>query len=218
MSDLVYRRLSASRPPVREQAVLRPDGALEVWRSNGPVVGRLAGRATDAEAIATRFHAARREPRPGGGATPADAVFEVLETDDATIELRAGDDPGGPWGELLATCRDAVDHPGAPIAAIGLVIEGPGRLRLEHRGSEPLRVGLGAVIAETVAFRDGAQAGLAQARFADGAVDALPGWAHAIDLEAVDAVGATVVASVSFSANDAGVWIPVRCEVTAGVA
>ena len=123
--------------------------------------------------------------------------------------------PDGAWGELLAACRDALDHPGPPVAAIGLVIEGPGRLRLEHRGSESLRVGLGAVIAETVVYRDGAQAGLAQSRSADGAVDAGPGWRTTIEIEPLDAAGASLVASVSLSANDAGVWVPVRCEVTA---
>ncbi len=195
--------------------MLGADGAIEVWRSNGALVGRLAGRAEDAGRLAALLEAARGEPLPGGRATPADAMFEVLEAGDATIELKPGDDPGGPWGDLLAACRDAVDHPGAPIAAIGLVIEGPGRLRLEHRGSATLRVGLGAVIAETVVFRDGAQAGLAQARLADGAVDAGPGWSQAFELDPVDATGGSLVASVSFAANDEGVWVPVRCEVTA---
>jgi hypothetical protein len=142
-------------------------------------------------------------------------VFEVLEAGDATLSLGPNVAPDGPWGELLAACRSAVDRPGEPVAAIGLVVEGPGRLRLEHRGSGTLKVGLGAVIAETIVYRDGAQAGLAQARFADGAVDAGPGWSHAIELEPVDAAGASLVASVSFSANDAGVWVPVRCEVVA---
>jgi hypothetical protein len=142
-------------------------------------------------------------------------MFELLEAGDETIALAPGGDPGGPWGDLLAACRDAVDHPGPPIAAIGLIIDGPGRLRLEHRGSGTLRVGLGAVVAETVVFRDGGQAGLAQSRLADGAVDAGVGWSHVFELEPVDAAGGSLVASVSFSANDEGVWVPVRCEVTA---
>ena len=67
-------------------------------------------------------------------------------------------------------------------------------------------------------YRDGAQAGLAQSRAADGAVDAGPGWSYAIEIEPLDAAGASLVASVSLSANDAGVWVPVRCEVTASPA
>ena len=146
---------------------------------------------------------------------PVDAVVEVLTAGDVELAIGPDDAPDGAWGELLAACRDALDHPGAPVAAIGLVIDRPGRLRLEHRGSGTLRVGLGAVVAETIVYRDGAQAGLAQSRFADGAVDAGPGWSHEIELDTVDAAGASVVASVSFSANDEGVWVPVRCEVTA---
>ena len=215
MSELTYHRLSSSRPPLREQVVLNADGTVGVWRSNGPVVGRLAGRQEDGGRLTARLAAAVATPRPRDTATPADAVFEVLESGDETIELGPDASPGGPWGDLLAACRDAVDHPGPPIAAIGLVIEGPGRLRLEHRGSATLRVGLGAVIAETVVFRDGAQAGLAEWRTADGAVDAGPGWSYPIELEPLDAAGASLVASVSLSANDAGVWVPVRCEVTA---
>jgi hypothetical protein len=215
VTGLAYRRLSASRPPVREQLELGPDGTLEVWRSNGPLVGRFAGGPGDGERLVAALAAARAAPRPGGAAAPAPAVFEVLEAGDEPIGLGPGGDPGGAWGDLLAACRDVVDHPGLPVAAIGLVVEAPGRLRLAHQGTEALRVGLGAVIAETVVFRDGAQAGLAQARVVDGAVDAGPGWSHTIELEPLDAAGASVVASVSFSASDAGVWVPVRCEVTA---
>ena len=46
-------------------------------------------------------------------------------------------------------------------------------------------------------------------------MDAGPGWSREIELDTVDAAGASLVASVSFSANDEGVWVPVRCEVTA---
>jgi hypothetical protein len=215
MSKLTYLRLSSSRPPVREQVVLGADDTVAVWRSNGPVVGRLAGRAEDGERLASLLASALGTPSPRNDTAPADAVFEVLEAGDTTVNIGPDGAPDGPWGSLVTACRDAVDHPGEPVAAIGLVIDAPGRLRLEHRGSGTLRVGLGAVAAETIVYRDGAQAGLAQSRFADGAVDAGPGWTHEIELDPVDAAGASVVASVSFSANDEGVWVPVRCEVTA---
>jgi hypothetical protein len=214
VTELTYHRLSATRPPVREQLVLGADGTVELWRSNGPVVGRLAGGG-DGASLTRLLTLAQATPPPDQPATTADPVYEVLEAGEATISLAPGAAPDGPWGGLLAACRSAVDHPGVPIAAVGLVIEAPGRLRLEHRGSDTLRVGLGAVIAETIAYRDGTQAGLAQSRFADGAVDAGPGWSQVIELEPLDTAGASVVASVSFSANDGGVWVPVRCEVTA---
>ena len=215
MSELTYRRVSDGRPPVRDQVVLDA-GGLSVWRSNGAEVGRFAGHDDDASRLRALLPAAiaARQPR-GAGQVPVDAVVEVLTAGDVELAIGPDDAPDGAWGELLAACRDALDHPGAPVAAIGLVIDAPGRLRLEHRGSGTLRVGLGAVVAETIVYRDGAQAGLAQSRFADGAVDAGPGWSHEIELDPVDAAGASVVASVSFTANDEGVWVPVRCEVTA---
>ena len=164
MTELTYRRVSDAPPPVRDQVALDA-GELTVWRSNGAEVGRFAGRDDDASRLRALLPAAIGARRPAGtGRVPADAVVEVLTAGDVELAIGPGDRPDGAWGELLAACRDVLDNPGPPVAAIGLVIEGPGRLRLEHRGSESLRVGLGAVIAETVVFRDGAQAGLAQSR------------------------------------------------------
>ncbi len=215
MTELTYRRVSDARPPVRDQAVLDA-GALTAWRSIGAEVGRFAGRDDDVSRLRALLPAALAAPRPArAGQVPPGAIVEVLTAGEAELPIAPGDAPDGAWGALLAACRDALDHAGEAVAAVGLVAEAPGRLRLEHRGTDPLRLGFGAVVAETVVYREGAQAGAAQTRLANGVVEAVPGWSQLFELEPVDAAGGSVVASVSFSANDGGVWVPVRCEVTA---
>ena len=79
-----------------------------------------------------------------------------------------------------------------------------------------MRVGLGALVATIVAYRDGTEVASASTRIKDGVAEAEPGWSLPIDLDPVPADGLRRVASVSFSASDGGVWIPVLCEVVLG--
>ncbi len=146
---------------------------------------------------------------------PPDALFELVELGDAVLRTGATAEVPGPWGELLARCRRAIAGPGEALAAV-TVEDDPAGLRLVHRGSEPLRVGLGALVATLVASRDGAEVGSASSRIKDGVVEAEPGWSLPINLDPIPADGVRRVASVSFSASDGGVWIPVLCEVVLG--
>jgi hypothetical protein len=215
VTALTYRQLSAMPPPVREQLVLAPDGALVAWRSNGPEVGRFRGRSEDARRIEALGRAALHSPPPRPGLVSPDALFEIVEIGSLTVSLGTDSSVDGPWGSLLEACREIVEHPGEPLAAVTIALDAPNRLRLEHRGTEPVRVGLGAVAAAATSYRDGAQVVTASARLADGVVEARPGWALPIELEPADASWEGAAVSVSFNLDDAGVWIPVRCEVSA---
>jgi len=88
-------------------------------------------------------------------------------------------------------------------------------VRLEHRGTEPLELGFGALAAAIRWSVDGAETGYAGARVKDGVVATTQGWSTTIELDpAADASPpGEPVATASFSVRDAGVWIPVTLEV-----
>ena len=213
MTVLTYRRLSASPPPVREQLVLGGDGVLLAWRSNGPTVGRFLGDASDARRIRSLAEAALPDPTPAGGSVAPDAQFEILDIGDRRAVVGADGELPGPWGALLTACRELIERPGEPLAAVALLVETPGRIRLEHRGPEPLELGLGALAVSVVGFRADAEAGSATTRIPGGKVEAGPGWSLVIEPEPVNVAGGRLVVSASFNAFDEGIWAPVRCEV-----
>ncbi|HYO43127.1 MAG TPA: hypothetical protein VES19_08020, partial [Candidatus Limnocylindrales bacterium] len=117
----------------------------------------------------------------------------------------------GPWGELLAACRAAVDDPGEPVAVVAVVAEPPSRVRLEHRGREPLELGLGALVVAIRWGGPGLATTWAEVRVTEGVVVAGPGWSRTLDVVAVSdpAPGAVPGGTASLSARDEGAWIPV---------
>jgi hypothetical protein len=141
-------RLSDAPPPAREIVDVAQDGSMTGWRSIHDAVGRFAGTAPDLEALRALAEATAGMGPPGTPTLPHDATTDNLTTTAGELVVSDKATPDGPWGELLVACRRLLDEVSrSPVAAVGLVIDGPGRLRLEHRGSEALGIRL-----ETLAF------------------------------------------------------------------
>ena len=215
ISELVFRRVAGGREPVLD--VLRcqdPEPAL-IWRSRGAAVGRfsLVGGAA-ARVLAAAAAVGSTAPPGAASPRPADRVAEYLTLDGVALVVPAATAVDGPWGELLAACRAAVDDPGEPVAAVTLVAEPPARVHLEHRGMGSLELGFGALTAAIRWTHAGIETGYAGARVEGGVVTAGPGWSTTIELDVTaDASPAgKVVATASLSIRDAGVWIPVTLE------
>jgi hypothetical protein len=218
MTDLAYRRVAGGPDPIRDVLLVPDAGPATIWRSDGGVVGRFAvAPAFLPGLVAAAVAAASVDAPEGTSMPPADRLAEHLTLDGASLSVLAGAEVPGPWGPLLAACRAAVDDPGEPVAAIALVAELPGRVRLEHQGSGPLELGFGALAAAIRWTYGGIETGYAGARVRDAVVAAGPGWSTTIELTptANPAPAGTPVARASFSISDGGVWIPVRLEVTA---
>ncbi|MHB8893307.1 MAG: hypothetical protein ACYC65_14835 [Candidatus Limnocylindrales bacterium] len=220
MNDLAYRRVAGGSHPIHEVLLVRDPEPAVIWCSRGAMAGRFAARKAAAARIAAAVAAAGTIAPPEGPSTlPADHVAEYLTLDGRSLAVLAGAQVAGPWGELLAACRAAVDDPGEPVAAVVLVAEPPAHVRLEHRGSEPIELGFGALAAAIRWTVRGAETGYAGARVKEGVVTAAPGWSRMIELDPpADATPAgTPVATASFSIRDAGVWIPVTLEIPGSV-
>ncbi len=215
MSRVALARLSDAPPPLRETLDVDPDGSWRVWRSVGQAIGRFGGSG-DAAAAGQRIvmlaEAATDTDPPGPGDASADTTWDTIEVGSTSLRLPYRAAPDGPWGELLAACRGLLDDAiASPKAAIGMTLMAPDRVRLEHRGDEPLPIELGAASVEATAWTaDGAFIASGSGRVAADHVDAGPGWAIDVDLDGIDAsAGGQPVVFVSFVANDGGVFIPV---------
>ncbi len=178
-------------------------------------MGRFAGAAGAADRIASLADAALAVDAPHGGTVPADGLYELIEVGATTMSAPVDAALDGPWERLRAACRDVLDEPGDPVAAIALLVDEGGRLRLVHRGHDRIRVGLGGVVSVMTTYRADGSTPSVSRRTADGIVDGGPGWQLPIDLDPPDAADGRVVASVAFTLDDGGVWIPVRCEMVA---
>src|SRR5438270_6614307 len=161
VTALAFRRLSFAPPPEREMLTVNDDGRFELWRSNGPIVGRFAGAVPDATALAALVSAAAATPPPAvPSALPPDAATEVVEVGDTSATVEAGEGADGPWGELISACRRLLDQlRDEPVAAVALVVESPTGARLEHRGREPLPLELDNATVAANVWHDGRQAG-----------------------------------------------------------
>ncbi|HYO43981.1 MAG TPA: hypothetical protein VES19_12350, partial [Candidatus Limnocylindrales bacterium] len=140
MSELVYRRVAGGRDPDRDVLRAGADGESRVWRSRGATAGRFETRPEALVRVRAAIAgvAGIEVPAAFAGASPgSDVVAEHLSLDGATLAAPAATAADGPWGELLAACRAAVDDPGEPVAVVAVVAEPPSRVRLEHRGREP---------------------------------------------------------------------------------
>ncbi len=216
-SRVAFARLSDAPPPAREMLAVAADGSWTAWRSIGAAIGRFAGAAgtgaADAgERIVELAEAAAAAEPPRAGELPPDATVDSLEVAGRSATIGSRDEPEGPWGALFAACRGlieaATDH---PAAAIALVIAGPDRVRLEQRGAGALTVELGeAPVQGAVWTPAGEFVATGTGRLPAGRVEAGPGWSLDVALEGIDAATeGQLVVSVSFVADDGGVYIPV---------
>jgi hypothetical protein len=207
-------RLSDAPPPAREVLDVADDGSFTAWRSIHDAVGRFAGSVPDLERLRGLVEAVSGDRPPGVGELPLDATVDSLEAGGHELEVSANASVDGPWGELLAVCREQLEGVGSsPVAAVALVIEGPGALRLEHRGTEPFPIELANLSVEVTRWRGDTPVGSSERSVPGlGRVEAGPGWTLAVELEGGPATGEPrdlLTASASFVAEDAGVYVPV---------
>ncbi len=216
MTRVAFARLSDAPPPLREMLDVDDDGSWRVWRSVGPAIGRFAGTG-DAAAGAGReivelAAAAEGAETPRGGDSSPDATVDSIDLGGRSVSVPYRQTPDGPWGDLFEACRglldEAVSH---PVAAIGMELAGADRVRLKHRGEEPLPVEFGSAQVEATLWTpDGAFVASGTGRIDAGHVDAGSGWSLEVPLEGIEpsAKGEPVV-FVSFVADDGGVYVPV---------
>jgi hypothetical protein len=222
VSRVSFDRLSDAPPPLRETLDVEDDGSWRVWRSVGQAIGRFAGSPEVADSAGKRIlelaAAAEGSDPPSKGKFPPDATIERIHVGDRSATVPYRHTPDGPWGELVAASRRLLDEAIAhPRAAIRLVVVGPDRVRLEHRGQEPLPIELGSAQVEATVWHDGAFVGAGMGRIDAGHVDAGPGWSLDVPLEGIDpSAGGEAVIFVSFVADDGGVYIPVTLSAGRG--
>jgi hypothetical protein len=151
---------------------------------------------------------------PSAGSLPLDATVDTLAVAGRELEVSANGSVDGEWGALLDACRGLLDDAAAsPVAAVALVIAGPGELRLEHRGTESLPIELANLWVEVTRWRGDTPVGSAERSVPGlGRVEAGPGWSLAVELEGGPAHGEPgdlLTASAAFVAEDEGVFVPV---------
>jgi hypothetical protein len=207
-------RLSDAPPPAREVLDVADDGSFTAWRSIHDVVGRFAGSMPDPEGLRGLVAAVSGDAPPSAGTLPLDATVDSLEAAGRELEVSANGSVDGAWGALLEACRTVLAGVGSsPVAAVALVIKGPGALRLEHRGTGPLAIELANLWVEVTRWRGDTPVGSAERSVAGhGRVEAGPGWSLDVELEGGPATGDPgdlLTASASFVAEDAGVYVPV---------
>ncbi|GIM90379.1 hypothetical protein [Paractinoplanes toevensis] len=143
-------------PAVAESVEVAEDGALTGWRSvSDGGVGWFAGRLPAAELaeIQALIGAAGAAPPP---ARPRpEAAEEVLElTATGPVRIAGLTDGPGDWPRLAAASRRLLDRlTDFPRAAVGVSRTPGGGARLEHRGTDPVRVDLGTVAVTATAWR-----------------------------------------------------------------
>lgn len=216
MSRVAFARLSDAPPPLREMLDVDDDGSWRAWRSVGLAIGRFAGSGDAAGGAGRRIlelaaEAEASEPPRDGGDAP-DATVDSIDLGDRSVWVPYRKTPDGPWGKLFQATRDLLDEAVShPLAAIGMELAGPNRVRLEHRGTEPLSLEFGAAGVEATLWTpDGIFVASGTGKVDAGHVDAGPGWSIEVPLDGIDpAAKGEPVVFVSFVADDAGVYIPV---------
>jgi hypothetical protein len=207
-----FARVAFSPPPLRELLAVREDGTATGWRSNGPIVGRFASRVDRMGPLRAAI-----ADLAGGGQPPGplelvpDAAWEEVKAAGLTARFGTDDAVEGPWGALLEACRDLLDEmTDSPTAAIVILVDPDGHVRLEHRGDGMLPLELDSVQVSLTLWRDGREASRAAARTSAGRVEAGPGWSLDVPDASIDLDGGgKLVAVASFIADDDGVFVPV---------
>jgi hypothetical protein len=136
VSMVCYGRFADAPPPERELLAVAEDGAATAWRSIAPVGGRFAGSVPDIGALCALVDAAIAAGPPSPLRVAPDAVIEEVEAGGVSVTLPLDQAPAGPWSDLAAACRTALEAVssslGAAVAAVGAAVEADGRLRLRH--------------------------------------------------------------------------------------
>jgi hypothetical protein len=214
MTRITFARLSDAPPPMREMLEIEDDGSWRAWRSVGQAIGRFADRG-GADAAGRRIvelaAATEEADPPAASEFHPDATVDTIRVGERSVAVSYRASRTGPWGELLSATRglldDAISH---PTAAIGLVLVANDRVRLEHRGTDPLPIELGSAQVEATVWQHGVFVGAGTGRVEAGHVDTGPGWSLDVALDGIDpAANGEAVVFVSFVADDGGVYIPV---------
>lgn len=217
MTPLVsFARIAFSPPPLREMLAVGAEGSATGWRSNGPIVGRFAGRVDDIESLQAAIAGldAKGGPTPGPLELVPDAAWEEVQAAGRTARFAADDEVEGPWGALVDRCRALLDEvTESPSAAIVVLVDADGHVRLEHRGDGTLPLELDSLQVALTLWRDNREAARAVTGTSAGRVEAGPGWSldvpdASIDLEG----GGTLMAVASFIAEDDGVVVPMAAS------
>jgi hypothetical protein len=144
---LSYHRADGRRAPAEAEAVVVDDGGgVSGWRSvSHTAVGSFAGTLPDGErATLAAAVAAVAGAGPPVAVAPPGSASETLDAPPCGPTSVAGASDG-PWGELADQARALLDRlTDLPLGAIALVVTGPGRARLEHRGTDPVDLDLSA--------------------------------------------------------------------------
>jgi hypothetical protein len=207
-----FARIAFSPPPLREMLAVQADGTATAWRSNGPAVGRFGGRADPIEDLrAAVVGVATAEGPPEPLELVPDAAWEEVSASGKTARFAADADVDGPWGALLDRCRSLLDAvSGSPTAAIVVLVDTGGHVRLEQRGDGTLPVELASLQVSLTLWRDGREASRAVTGTTAGRVEAGPGWSLDVPDASIDlGGGGQLVAVASFIADDGGVFVPV---------
>jgi hypothetical protein len=219
MTTVAFTRSSDAPPPMLDTLDVDEDGSWRAWRSVGETIGRFSG--SDLGSVVGLARRAAAEPPPTASDVPADATLDRLELGDghAVAIVGVSTRPTGAWGDLFDACREAIeDATTHPTAAISIVVLGHDRVRLEHRGTDMLPVELGRVQAQASLWTTaGAFLATGTGGVDLGRVEAGPGWSVEIPLEGIDpTLPGGLVVSVSFVADDGGVFIPVMLAAGRG--
>ena len=212
MTRVEFSRLSDRYPPARELVTVEEDGSFRGWRSVAPVVGRFGGVVDDPAGFRLVAQRAAEAEPPDRGDFPSDATVETFRVGSRTLRLGEHDRPDGPWGELAARVRSLVDAMvDRPVAALGISLPAPSRVRLEHRGSDTLGLELGNAAVMVKRMRGGVPSReYGYAELGGDAQEIGPGWSLDVELDPpATETGDRYEASAELVADDGGVLIPV---------
>jgi hypothetical protein len=221
-----YQRSGGRRPP-RDNESLRitSEGAFTMWRSVGASTYPATAIGSFAGTLAPDVHEALA--REGAAAVTAgnlsltpkpDGALETITVDSARASLGANDDPDGPWQPLINHLRQLLgDLTAQPRAAIAARVEPDGAsARLEHLGTEPLRLDLTALTVRAVLWQNYTTRGDWRAPNAGlpGETTAAPGWSLDLPFDHGFTVqeGTSVRVYVTFGAFNDTVLVPVSVE------
>jgi len=177
-----------AQPSDNEYLEIEDDGSFTMWRSVGwatlppTPVGQFAGAlaAEDLRALRAEADAAAREGDLTSRMQPGIPV-ETIEAGDATADVTPGREIPGAWGALVDHLRGLLASlTDQPVAALSIEVAGDGRsARLQHLGSEPIRLDLRQV-SMLVSRHSAAGASLGEWRLPatdlGGEVEAEDGW------------------------------------------
>jgi len=211
---LRFEITNGSRSPALAESVeLGDDGTISGWRTVSPAgVGWFARRLPEAELAEVRALAGAVRTAPAPSLARPGASTETLELDATGPYSIAGSRDG-----LAVAARQLVQRlTDFPRAAVTVTHPSPEVARLEHRGTEPLRLDLASVAVSAAVWRGyyepaGTWSGVIGG---PGEIEAGPGWTLDLPLE-VDAPadpGITVHLAVDFAIRHGGSSLPVEAR------